>query len=238
MSSTVAGTASSTPRAAHGDGWALAVEGLSAGYEEGDVFRDVMVGVRPGESIRIAGGNAAGKSTLMRCIAGIKSPRTGRVGVCGHDLATEPVLAKRHLGYSAGASAFTYLTGGEHLRLARRVHGIGNDYQERLLDRFADWAVTAAVDTQVRRYSHGMRQQLSLLLAVIHEPCVLMLDEAVDGLDDETLTDWSVYLHQRAAAGGSLVFVEHRDEVVRSFPAARRWLLGVPRDESHDQGGH
>ena len=224
---------------AHGDGWALAVEGLSAGYEDGDVFRDVAVGVRPGESVRIAGGNAAGKSTLMRCLAGIKQPRTGRVGVCGHDLAAEPVPAKRHLGYSAGASPFTYLTGREHLRLARRVHGLGHEHEERLLERFAGWAVTAAADTQVRRYSHGMRQQLSLLLAVIHEPCVLMLDEAVDGLDDDTLTDWSAYLHQRAAAGGSLLFVEHRDEVVRSFPPARPWLLpGALRDESHDQGGH
>jgi ABC-2 type transport system ATP-binding protein len=237
MSSLVPMSELTTAPCGHVDGPPLLIEGLSGGYDHGDVFRDVEFAVQIGESVRIAGNNAAGKSTLMRCLVGIKQPRTGRVNMCGRDLADEPVPAKRHLGYSAGAGPFVYLTGREHLRLASRVHLLDRAHETRLLDRFSSWAVTEGIDTEVRRYSHGMRQQLSLLLAVIHEPCVLMLDEAVDGLDDDTLTDWSAYLHQRAADGGSLLFVEHRDEVADSFPSARRWqLTGIVRDENEPGG--
>jgi ABC-2 type transport system ATP-binding protein len=214
-----------TATAASCAGDALVVDGLSGGYDAGDVFRDVRLVVPAGESVRVAGPNAAGKSTLVRCVAGIKHPRTGRVSICRHDLAAEPVAAKRHLGYSAGAGPFTYLTGREHLRLAARVHCLRRDNETHILDRFACWPVVRGIDDEVRRYSHGMRQQLSLLLAVIHDPCLLVLDEAVDGLDDDVLADWSTYLRERARSGRSLLFVEHRDEVAAGFPPAHRLQL-------------
>ncbi|MEU1744872.1 ATP-binding cassette domain-containing protein [Micromonospora arida] len=212
--------------------------GVTAGYDQKDVLVDVDLTVPTGSTVRVTGRNAAGKSTLVRCLAGIVPTRAGRITVCGHDLVTDPVAARKHLGYSAGSGPFTYLTGREHLRLARRVHGFPLDREVELLDRFAGWAVVSDLDMEVRRYSHGMRQQLSLLLAVAHDPCVLLLDEAVDGLDDETLALWCGHLRERAAIGRSLVYVEHRDEVAARFPAARTVPLDGSTSSPPDHGGH
>jgi len=207
---------------------ALAVAGLSARYQGPDVFRDLSMVVAHGEAVRVTGPNAAGKSTLLRCLAGIHPPRTGRIQICGADLAEQPMPAKRRLGYAAGEIPFTYLTGREHLRLALRVYRLDRRALPDLLDQFPSWAAVRAIDTEVRRYSHGMRQQLGVLLALLHDPCLLLLDEAADGFDDDSLASLASHLAERAAAGRSLVFVEHRDQIAAAFPAARSIALAPP----------
>jgi ABC-type multidrug transport system ATPase subunit len=92
---------------------------------------------------------------------------------------------------------------------------------EALLQRFDGWESVRSLDLEVRTYSHGMRQQLSLLLAVAHDPAVLLLDEATDGLDKESQADWSRFLDDRAAAGGTLLYVAHKDGVASGFPEGR-----------------
>ena len=122
---------------------------------------------------------------------------------------------------STGTCPFPYLTGREHLAVVRRVYGLGAIRIDALQKRFAGWESVRAIDEETRTYSHGMRQQLSLLLAVAHEPRVLLLDEATDGLDKESQADWSEYLDERAAAGGTLLFVAHKEGVAIGFPAGR-----------------
>jgi len=204
---------------------ALTVQDLSAGYAGRDVFRDINIVLKQGETLRVAGVNASGKSTLLRCVAGIHQPRTGWIRICNFDIAAQPLEAKRQLGYTDGAVPFTYLTGREHLLLGLRVYRLPRSALTNLLDRFSDWAVVRGIDTEVKRYSHGMRQQLSALLAVLHDPCLLLLDEVTDGFDDDSLADWQKYLKERLAAGCSVVFVEHRDNIASVFPDARQLLL-------------
>jgi ABC-2 type transport system ATP-binding protein len=120
---------------------------------------------------------------------------------------------------------FTYLTGREHLQLATRIYQLHPQAVSDLLDRFPGWACVCALDKEVKRYSHGMRQQLSVLLAVLHDPCLLLLDEASGGFDDDSLAQWTGYLRERASASRSLVFVEHRDEVAQRFPPAHPLVL-------------
>jgi ABC-2 type transport system ATP-binding protein len=216
----IEGWRSRDPSLVEREGSTLCVEGLSAGYDH-DIFRDVKLLVMPGETVRIAGANAAGKSTLMRCLAGVHKSRTGQIVVCRADLGDQPEEAKRHSGYSTGQGPFTYLTGREHIKLAIRVYRLPKSAEQQLVARFPNWAVVRDIDCEVRRYSHGMRQQLAAMLAVVHDPCVLLLDEAIDGFDDSALSDWSNYLAERARRGGSLVYVEHRVEVAAAFPPAR-----------------
>lgn len=204
---------------------ALAVRGLSAAYAGPDVFRDINIVLQQGETLRVAGVNAAGKSTLLRCAAGVHQPRTGWIRICDFDIVAQPIEAKRHLGYTDGIVPFTYLTGREHLLLGLRVYRLPRAALTDLLDRFSGWAVVRGIDTEVKRYSHGMRQQLSALLSVLHDPCLLLLDEVTDGFDDDSLSDWQHYLKERSAAGRSLVFVEHRDNIAPVFPDARHLVL-------------
>jgi ABC-2 type transport system ATP-binding protein len=204
---------------------ALRGSGVSASYGKEFPFRYVDVSLEHGESLRVTGVNGSGKSTLVRCLAGIQPMATGSVAVCGADLAKQPGEARRHLGHSDGDLPFIFLTGREHLKLGLRVYRLPGSAITDLLERFHDWEVARAIDTEIRRYSHGTRQQLSLLLAVLHDPCVLLLDEAVTGLDDETLSDWCAYLKERSVARKSLVYVEHRDEVAAQMPNARNFPL-------------
>jgi ABC-2 type transport system ATP-binding protein len=197
------------------------VHGLWAGYAAGDVLQEFDLTVERGESVRLTGRNGSGKSTLLSCIAGSHQPRAGSIIVHGVSLLDFPVEAKGLLGMSTGLCPFPYLTGREHLAVVRRVYGLRPERTDALLGRFADWESVRSLDQEVRTYSHGMRQQLSLLLAIAHDPPLLLLDEATDGLDKESAADWSAYLDERAAAGNTLLFVAHKDGVASGFPAGR-----------------
>jgi ABC-2 type transport system ATP-binding protein len=197
------------------------VHGLWAGYGAGDVLQDFELMVDRGESVRLVGRNGSGKSTLLSCIAGSHLPRAGGIIIHGISLIDFPVEAKRVVGMSTGTCPFPYLTGREHLALVRRVYGLGAETIDALLKRFGRWESVQSLGQEVRTYSHGMRQQLSLLMAIAHEPAVLLLDEATDGLDKESQADWSEYLDERAMAGGTLVYVAHKDGVASGFPAGR-----------------
>jgi ABC-2 type transport system ATP-binding protein len=199
----------------------LEVHGLWAGYGAGDVLQDYELTVSRGESVRLTGRNGSGKSTLLSCIAGSHKPRAGSILIQGISLTDRPIEAKRLIGMSNGTCPFPYLTGREHMDLARRVYELTAERVEALLRRFAGWESVRSLNDEVRTYSHGMRQQLSLLLATVHEPPLLLLDEATDGLDKESQADWSEYLDERSAAGGTLVYVAHKDGVASGFPAGR-----------------
>jgi ABC-2 type transport system ATP-binding protein len=199
----------------------LEVHGLWAGYGGRDVLQDFELTVFKGETVRLTGRNGSGKSTLLSCVAGGHSPRAGTIIIRGIPLLDSPVEAKNLVGLSTGNCPFPYLSGREHLAVARRVYGLNAEVVESLLRRFSAWESVRSLDQEVRTYSHGMRQQLSLLLAIAHEPALLLLDEATDGLDKESQADWSEYLDERAAAGGTLVFVAHKDGVASGFPAGR-----------------
>jgi ABC-type multidrug transport system ATPase subunit len=83
-----------------------------------------------------------------------------------------------------------------------------------------------------------MRQQLSLMLAVAHDPPLLLLDEATDGLDKESQADWSQYLDERAMAGGTLLYVAHKDGVASGFPSGRSIKItrASEKQQEHDNG--
>jgi ABC-2 type transport system ATP-binding protein len=201
------------------------VSALALGFDGREVVRDVTLRLGAGETTRLAGANGAGKSTVLRGIAGAQAWMAGSVAILGHPMDTEPERAKALLGFSTGACPFPYLTGAEHLELATRIHGLAPDAWTWAVDRFADWACVGALDVEVRTYSHGMRQQLAFLLAVAHRPSLLLLDEAVDGLDEVSLIDCGRFLAERADAGAALIYVAHRDEVAAAFPPARQYRV-------------
>lgn len=199
----------------------LEVHGLWAGYGAGDVLQDYELVVSRGETVRLIGRNGSGKSTLLNCIAGSHRPRAGSILINGVSLIDRPVEAKRLMGMSNGTCPFPYLTGREHVDVVQRVYELTAKTVSATLRRFAAWESVRALDEEVRTYSHGMRQQLALLLASIHEPPLLLLDEATDGLDKESQADWSEYLEERQRAGRTLLYVAHKDGVASGFPAGR-----------------
>lgn len=142
---------------------------------------DLTVGA--GASVALVGRNGAGKSTTMRVLAGVLPPSSGSVRIAGLDAASDPSGVRAAVGYCPDVGGLIpRATPWEHLQLAARLRGM-SDWRERAGRLLEDFDLTAAADRVTAGFSHGMSRRLSVVLAVFHEPRLLLLDEPFDGVD-------------------------------------------------------
>jgi ABC-2 type transport system ATP-binding protein len=145
----------------------------------------VSLVVRQGEVLGFLGPNGAGKTTTMRMIAGYLEPTEGRVEVCGFNLATAPIEAKRCIGYlPEGAPLYGDMTARRFLSFAAEVRGFDGAERQRRIERVAAMvALGEVLDRPIETLSKGFKRRVGLAQALIHDPPVLILDEPTDGLD-------------------------------------------------------
>ncbi len=161
------------------------IELLSCGKRFGErvALRRVTLTVAPGESLAILGANGSGKSTLLRVIAGLVRPTVGEARLDGVPTAGAPPAVRRRIGYVAHrALAYRGLTAAENLRLLARLHRVDRAHVGRALRTVG---LEERADERIESFSRGMIQRLSIARAVLHDPDVLLLDEAATGLDRE-----------------------------------------------------
>ena len=163
---------------------ALSAAGLTKDYRGHSALRGLDVTVEAGEVVGLLGPNGAGKSTTMKICAGVARPTSGRVVLSGVDLAQDPLGARRLLGYVPDVGGlFPRLTGWEHLELGARLHGLGPGWVDRGHELLAELGLVDAAGRRTSTYSHGMSRKLSLAVAYLHRPRLLLLDEPFDGID-------------------------------------------------------
>lgn len=199
------------------DGPALKVTGLSKVYGDLRAVEGLTFSVAPGEVLGLVGPNGAGKTTTLRCIGGILPPNTGQIHVCGHDLAKEPVLAKRALAFLPDEPRlFEYLTVREHLSLVARLYGVEGAEAKgtRLLEELE---LSGKEDALPGELSRGMKQKLVLACGFLHDPRLIVLDEPLTGLDPLAIRRTKQSLRDRAAAGAALVLSSHLLPVVEEL---------------------
>jgi len=164
--------------------------------------------VRKGEIFGFIGPNGAGKTTTIRMTAGVLKPTGGEVLIGGVSMASDPVAAKKVIGFIPDRP-FLYekLTGTEFMRFSADLYGVGNgDFREKaegLLNQFSlqDWG-----DQLIEAYSHGMKQRLVIASALLHDPRVIIVDEPMVGLDPAGIRMVKDLL-RALAGGGTAVFV-------------------------------
>jgi ABC-2 type transport system ATP-binding protein len=141
--------------------------------------------VEPGQVLGFLGPNGAGKSTTMRIIAGFLSPTSGSASVLGHDVETEPVAARRGLGYlPEGAPSYGEMTVGAFLSFIADIRGLsGERRRQRLDDAIGRLMLDGVYNQTIETLSKGFRRRVGLAQAILHDPPVLILDEPTDGLD-------------------------------------------------------
>ena len=179
---------------------------------------DVSFAIPSGQSCGLLGPNGAGRATLFRLLMGILKASSGVLEVAGLDAFEDRVAVKKLIGFLPDEPVFySYLSGYELLALSAGMHGLDVDevmawvspLAERL--RLADDLGNYAED-----YSRGMKKKLGLLLAMLHQPRLLVLDEPTNGLDVESTHLFYDLIEEAAAAGTTILFSTHlMDHVTR-----------------------
>jgi len=165
--------------------------------------------VRPGEIVGLVGPNGAGKTTTLRCVTGVIPATWGTIRVAGHDLAKDPVAAKREIAYLPDEPRlFDHLTVMEHLNFFARVYGVV-DWRRTAGELLSELELAGKEDALGSELSRGMKQKLSIACGFLHAPRLVLLDEPLTGLDPLGMRRLKRSLVERAAAGAALVLSSH-----------------------------
>jgi ABC-2 type transport system ATP-binding protein len=191
------------------------LEGVSKRFGEKVAVEDLHLTLHTGTVFAFLGPNGAGKTTTMKMTAGLLRPNSGRVLVCGADMARDGRAAKQHIAYVPD-EPFLYdkLTGREFIHFARDVYGVSRRDAEARLERLcARLDMSGFLDQLTETYSHGMRQKVALAAALIHAPRLLIVDEPIVGLDPRTIRVIKNILREIAAEGGTVFMSLHTLDV-------------------------
>ncbi len=191
----------------------VAVDGLTRWFGSRRGVIDVAFEVTAGEVFGFLGPNGAGKSTTIRLLLGLYRPTSGRIRVFGLVPARDSVEIHRRVGYLPGELAlYPRLTGQQHLDRLARMRGLtDHNYRDELVERFR-----AELDRPVRTLSKGNRQKIGLVLAFMHRPDLLVLDEPTAGLDPLLQDEFARLVRETVADGRTVFLSSHElDEVQR-----------------------
>ena len=181
-------------------------------------LKEVSFSVPAGQICGLLGPNGAGKTTLFRLMMGILKATEGKLTVGGLDAFEERVSVKRLIGFLPDEPVFySYLSGREVLELSAAMHGLeAGSAIERLMPMVRELRLIDDIDNYAEDYSRGMKKKLGLLLAMLHEPRLLVLDEPTNGLDVESVHLFYDMIARVAARGTTVLFSTHlMDHVVK-----------------------
>ncbi len=169
-----------------------------------------------GKVFGLLGPNGAGKSTTVKCITGVVRPTAGRILVEGIDAAEKPAEVKGLIGYVPETPVlFRTLTGRELLTLVGRLHHLDEKLLASRIDELlGSLGLSTKAHERIQSYSKGMTQKLAIAAALIHNPRVLILDEALNGLDASAAAVLKRLLRAFADSGKTVIFCSHILEVV------------------------
>jgi ABC-2 type transport system ATP-binding protein len=161
------------------------IEGLTKRFGAFTAVDGVSFAVARGEVVGFLGPNGAGKSTTMRMLAGFITPSAGTARLCGEDVTTRPVAARRHLGYlPEGAPCYPEMSVSAFLEFCARVRGFGGgELRERVARAMAATQLEGVRLQPIETLSKGFKRRVGLASALLHDPPVLVMDEPTDGLD-------------------------------------------------------
>jgi len=194
------------------------IDNVTKTFGEKTALRNVSFSVPCGQICGLLGPNGAGKTTLFRLLMGILKATQGSLRIDGRDAFTDRVEVKRLIGFLPDEPVFySYLSGREMLCLSAAMHGLdAAATMERLAPLMAKLRLADDIDAYAEDYSRGMKKKLGLLLAVLHQPKLLVLDEPTNGLDVESTHLFYEFIQDLAQGGTTILFSTHlMDHVAR-----------------------
>lgn len=180
---------------------------------------DISLELKEGEIFGFLGQNGAGKSTTIKCLTGILPYNSGTIEICGHDLAKEPILAKMNIGYVPdNHSVYEKLTGTEYVNYVADLYRVPAALRELRLNNYLKlFKLEHAANKQIKSYSHGMKQKICIIAALIHEPKLWVLDEPMMGLDPQSTAEIIAHMREHCKKGNTVFFSSHNLDLVKKL---------------------
>ena len=192
---------------------AIEIQGLVKRYGRVQAVRGVDLHVAPGELVGLIGPNGAGKSTTLKVLTGQLLPTEGSIRVAGVDVVANPGAAREKLGYVPEEPAlYDYLSAREFLEFVAEIRGQGD-----VAEALAFAGLGADGDRLIREYSQGMRRKTALAAAILARPPVVVLDEALNGLDPPSAARVKETLRALCGQGAAVLLSTHVLETLQSL---------------------
>jgi len=175
--------------------------------------------VASGQILGFIGPNGAGKTTAIKMITGILKPDEGNITVNGNDISIDPLAAKQSFGYVPDSpDMFLRLKGLEYLNFMGDMYQVDEaTRQEKITSMGETFEMTGALSGRIQSYSHGMRQKIIIMGALMHNPAVWILDEPLTGLDPRSSFQLKEMMRKHADAGNCVFFSTHMLEVAEKL---------------------
>ena len=180
---------------------------------------NVSFEVKGGEIFGFLGPNGAGKSTIIKSMVGIQTITSGNIEICGYDVEKQPVAAKMNTAFVPDHYAlYENLTGREYINYIADLFGVSKAERDEFINKYVEvFQLTGAFDNQMKTYSHGMKQKITIMSALVHNPKVWILDEPLTGLDPTSIHEVKECMKEHAAKGNIVFFSSHIIDVVEKL---------------------
>ena len=197
----------------------LQIEHLTKTYGEKKAVDDLSLHILPGEIYGFIGHNGAGKTTTLKSVAGILRFDAGEIRIGGTSIRTDPLACKRKLAYIPdNPDLYDYMTGIQYLNFIANIFGVSAaDRQVRIRELAERFELTNDLAQPIAAYSHGMKQKLAIISALLHAPQLVVMDEPFVGLDPKAAHLLKGMMRELCDRGGAIFFSTHVLEVAEKL---------------------
>lgn len=194
---------------------------FSKSYAKSEVkaVNNLNLEVKAGEIFGFLGPNGAGKTTTIKAIVGALDYEEGKIEVCGHDLKGDGINAKKNIGFVTDTEiVYDKLTGREFVDFLADIYGVDKETRKARAEKMLKiFALESAFDSPIKSYSHGMKQKIAIIGALIHNPKVWILDEPMTGLDPQSAYQLKQLMREHCQNGNTVFFSTHILEVAEKL---------------------
>lgn len=199
----------------------IKIKNFSKKYDGSNRYavKNLNLEIHGGEVFGFIGHNGAGKSTTIKSLVGVQTITEGSIEIEGYDISRQPLEAKLNIGFvSDNHAVYEQLTGREYVEYIADLYKVKKEDKEKTLMHYANmFGLTNFLDCEIKSYSHGMKQKISVISSLIHNPKVWVLDEPFTGLDPTSTYQIKECMREHAKKGNIVFFSSHVIEVVEKM---------------------
>ncbi|MGM9665524.1 MAG: ABC transporter ATP-binding protein [Eubacteriales bacterium] len=197
----------------------LNIQHLTKTYGKKKAVDDLSLHIKPGEMYAFIGHNGAGKTTTIKSCCGLLDFDSGDIYVDGISIKDDPIECKKRIAYIPdNPDLYEFMSGIKYLNFVGDIYGVKKDERFERVKKYADmFEITNDLAQPISSYSHGMKQKLAIISALLHSPKLLIMDEPFVGLDPKAAFLLKEEMKKLCEAGGAIFFSTHVLEVAEKI---------------------